>query len=91
MVESAHDLYSKVKLDRGTSILGNYFYDDEFGIDNRFYLSATVGNMLLMKALAFASNEADIFSVKKLSRISVFNPITGETVNNVSLSQLAHN
>ena len=91
MIETADGLHGKVKLDRGTSILGNFFYDDEFGTDNRFYLEATVGNMLLMKAVSFAASKPDFFKLKKLTRITAFNPLTGETVNNTPLSQLANN
>lgn len=91
MLETAEGLHRRVQLRKGTSILGNVLRDDDKGVDSRFYLDASVGNMLLMKAVSFISNHADYFRTKRVSRISAFNPIFGDSYTNTPLSVLAHN
>jgi hypothetical protein len=91
MMDTAEGLHKRVKLNRGTSILGEILKDDEYGVDTRFHLDASVGNMLLMKAVSFMSNHADYFKNKKVSRVIAFNPIFGDSYTTTPLSVLAYN
>lgn len=91
MIESSKPLHEEVPLGKGNTILGNIIRDDEVGADNRFYLNSNVGNLLLMKAAAYASFNANAFSIKKLSRITAFNLTTGEAINNTPLDTIAKN
>ena len=91
MMDTAEGLHKRVELNRGTSILGDILRDNEYGVDKRFHLDASIGNMLLMKAVSFMSNHADYFKTKKVSRIIAFNPIFGDSYTTTPLSVLAYN
>lgn len=65
------ELYTKVKLAKGTSILGTFVSDTE--IDPRSIMDATNGNIELMKVLTYINEFSDLFSGTKINKIKVLN------------------
>lgn len=61
---------------KATSVAGAFLYDDE--IDTRNVLSAQFGNMLLMKAMCYITENADFFSSGKIRSVRAINPTFDE-------------
>ena len=63
------NLHAQISLSEGTSILGTKLTDQE--ADDQFTLKATLGNILLMKAMMFISEHQDYFESKPIGNVTV--------------------
>lgn len=73
------DLNTLIPLKNGKSILGTVRGDTDI-TDNRKILDSRRGHMLLMKAMAFISENQDIFKNKKIQNIKAINLHNVETL-----------
>lgn len=71
-----NELSTRLKLAKGTSILGTFAPD--IGIDPKAIMSATNGNIELMKVMMYLNEFADLFSGTRINKIKVLNIWTQE-------------
>lgn len=89
---TSNDVFAKVKLPKGDTILGN-FYDDtrlEVESDN---MVATVGNVELIKLMAILDEmmNDDVFKDYKLNNLRVLNPVAFKGQTQIDLSKITSN
>lgn len=75
VVISTHNIFNRLKFDHGkttrpyNSVLG-YFASDEEGLDSRWILPNFFGNIEMMKGMIFLSQQPQLFTDKKINKIS---------------------
>ena len=72
VIDEGHQINKEVKLPLGTSILGSFIRDGSL-TDTRTIMTATYGNLMLMKALTLVAVDPKLTENRKISSIRALN------------------